>query len=84
MKLIGTKSNRDGIGASVTIKTAAGTEYQTVTTGGSYCSASDVRPHFGLGPETKVPDIEIRWPSGIIQHLKNVNADQILTVKEAE
>ncbi len=82
LKLIGSKSNRDGIGATVTLKTATGIQYQTVTTGGSYCSASDVRPHFGLGAENLVPDIEIRWPSGIVQHLKNVAADRIVTVKE--
>ncbi|MDQ2777870.1 MAG: CRTAC1 family protein [Acidobacteriota bacterium] len=84
LKLVGTKSNRDGIGASATIKTEAGTEYQTVTTGGSYCSSSDVRPHFGLGAESAARDIEIRWPSGTIQHLKDVHADQILTIKETE
>lgn len=83
LKLIGVKSNRDGIGAAVTIKTPGNTQYQTVTTGGSYCSASDVRSHFGLGSNTRVPDIEIRWPSGIIQHLTNINVDQILTVKES-
>ena len=83
LKLVGTKSNRDGIGAVVTIKTAAGTQYQTVTTGGSYCSASDVRAHFGLGAEKSVPEIEIRWPSGIVQHISDVSADRILTTKEA-
>lgn len=83
LKLVGTKSNRDGIGASVTLKSAAGVQYQTVTPGGSYCSASDVRPHFGLGTENRVRDIEIRWPSGTVQHLASVTADQILKVTEA-
>ena len=82
LKLIGTKSNRDGIGAAVKVATSSGIQYATVTTGGSYCSASDIRPHFGLGKETQVVDIEIRWPSGIVQHLNNVRADQILTVTE--
>ena len=82
LKLIGTKSNRDGIGAAITITTSAGKQYATVTTGGSYCSASDVRAHFGLGADTKADDIEIRWPSGIIQHLANIAAGQVLTVRE--
>ena len=82
LKLVGTKSNRDGIGATVRLVTASGIQYQTVTTGGSYCSASDVKPHFGLGTGSRVKDVEIRWPSGIIQYLTNVAADQILTVKE--
>ena len=82
LKLVGTKSNRDGIGASVKATTSAGMQYATVTTGGSYCSASDVRPHFGLGQNAQANDIEIRWPSGIVQHLSNVHADQVLTVTE--
>jgi hypothetical protein len=83
LKLVGSKSNRDGIGAAVKLSTSAGIQYATVTTGGSYCSASDVRPHFGLGPDTLVRDIEIKWPSRIVQHLSNVKADQILVVREA-
>ena len=82
LKLIGTKSNRDGIGAAITVTTSAGKQYATVTTGGSYCSAGDVRAHFGLGADTKADDIEIRWPSGVIQHLANIAAGQVLTVKE--
>lgn len=82
LKLVGTRSNRDGIGAVVTFASPAGTQYTTVTTGGSYCSASDIRPHFGLGQQTEINDLEIRWPSGIVQHLSNVKADQMLTVTE--
>jgi hypothetical protein len=82
LKLVGCKSNRDGIGAAVKVTTSSGIQYATVTTGGSYCSASDIRPHFGLGSDTHVKDVEIRWPSGIVQHLANVSADQILTIKE--
>jgi len=82
LKLVGTVSNRDGIGAAVKLTTPAGIQYATVTTGGSYCSASDVRPHFGLGREEKISDIEIRWPHGTVQHLSDVHADQIVTVTE--
>jgi len=82
LKLVGTKSNRDGIGAAIKMTTSTGIQYATVSTGGSYCSASDVRPHFGLGQDTQVGDIEVRWPSGLVQHLANVRADQIVKVTE--
>ena len=82
MNLIGHKSNRDAIGASVKVITAQGTQYATVTTAGSYLSSSDKRLHFGLGPETKVRAVEIHWPSGIAQSLKDISADQMLRVDE--
>ncbi len=82
LKLVGTKSNRDGIGAQIEISTDAGDQYATVTTAGSYQSSSDVRVHFGLGKNASVKLLHIRWPSGIIQDLKNVTANQILTVTE--
>jgi hypothetical protein len=85
LNLIGTKSNRDGIGAEIKLVTASGREqYATVTTGGSYLSASDKRAHFGLGDDNSTRVVEIRWPSGIVQRLENVAANQILTVTEAE
>src|SRR6202140_767847 len=79
--LIGHKSNRDAIGAEVKIITAKGTQMATVTTAGSYLSSSDKRVHFGLGSE-KTATVEIRWPSGIRQTIKNVSPDQILRVDE--
>jgi hypothetical protein len=79
--LIGHKSNRDAIGAEVKITTAMGIQMATVTTAGSYLSSSDKRVHFGLGPE-KTATVEIRWPTGIHQTIKNVAADQILRVDE--
>jgi hypothetical protein len=82
--LIGQRSNRDGIGAEVKVVTKVGPQWQTVTTAGSYLSSSDKRVHFGLGSETIVPTVEIRWPSGIVQTLKNVPADRILQVDEPE
>jgi hypothetical protein len=82
LKLIGTKSNRDGIGAQIEIPTDAGDQYATVTTAGSYQSSSDVRVHFGLGQSALVKLLHIRWPSGIVQDLKNVEVNQILTVTE--
>jgi hypothetical protein len=79
--LIGHKSNRDAIGAEVKITTAKGIQMATVTTAGSYLSSSDKRVHFGLGSE-KTASVEIRWPSGIHQTIKNVAPDQILRVDE--
>jgi len=78
----GTKSNRDGIGAEITLTTASGSQFATVTTTSSYQSASDHRVHFGLGKETSIPKIEIRWPSGTLQTLANVPVNQILEVVE--
>jgi hypothetical protein len=80
--LVGHKSNRDGIGAVIKLTTPAGSQWVTVTTGGSYLSASDKRAHFGLGTASVAQTVEIRWPSGIVQTLHNIHADQILTVNE--
>jgi hypothetical protein len=82
LKLVGHKSNRDAIGAEVKVVTAKGSQYATVTTAGSYLSSSDKRVHFGLGSVTAVQSVEIRWPSGIKQRLKNAQIDQILQVDE--
>ena len=82
VKLTGQKSNRDAIGALVKLTTASGAQYATVTTASSYLSSSDKRLHFGLGSETTVQKLEIRWPSGIVQTLKDVRGDQILLVEE--
>jgi hypothetical protein len=80
--LVGHRSNRDAIGAEIKLTIAAGSQWNTVTTGGSYLSSSDKRAHFGLGSAKLVQSIEIRWPSGIVQTLKNIPADQILKVDE--
>jgi len=82
LNLVGHKSDRDAIGAEVQVLTAKGLQMATVTTAGSYLSSSDKRVHFGLGKESVVQTIEIRWPSGICQTLKNVSGDQILRVDE--
>ena len=82
LELVGHKSNRDAIGAEVKLVTAKGPQFATVSTAGSYLSSSDKRVHFGLGSESSAQSIEIRWPSGIQQTLKNVHADQILQVDE--
>jgi len=82
LKLVGHRSNRDAIGSSVTLVTASGPQYATVSTTGSYLSASDKRVHFGLGQDRTIEKIEIRWPSGIKQTIKDIPADQILQIDE--
>ena len=80
--LVGHRSNRDGIGAVIKLTSANRSQWVTVTTGGSYLSSSDKRAHFGLGSAKVADSIEIRWPSGIVQTLKNIPADQMLKVDE--
>jgi len=82
LRLVGHSSNRDAIGAEVELVTAAGSQFATVSTASSYLSASDKRVHFGLGKESSIQRIEIRWPSGIRQTIKDVRADQILQIDE--
>jgi len=82
IRLVGTKSNRDGIGAKVSV-TAKGRRATRQRLGGtSYCSASDPRLLFGLGATSQVESVEVRWPSGQLTTLKNVSANQYVTIKE--
>jgi hypothetical protein len=81
--LQGTKSNRDGIGARIKLVTKNGAQYNHMTTSVGYASSSDGPVHFGLGAEARADSIEIHWPSGIVQTLQNVPADQVLHVTEA-
>jgi len=82
IRTIGTKSNRDGIGTRIRLVTQDGVQYNAVSTGGGYASSSDVRVHFGLGGRALVQELELFWPSGTRQILKNIKADQVLTVRE--
>jgi hypothetical protein len=82
LRLIGHKSNRDGIGAVVELKTASGNQWATVTTSGGYLSASDPRVHFGLGEKPTASCVEIRWPSGTAQTLTEVKPDRQIDVEE--
>ncbi len=79
---LGTKSNRDGIGARISVKTATRTLVDEVRSGSSYSSNSDMRVHFGLGSSTKIEWVEIRWPSGLIERFPNLPIDQIHLLKE--
>ncbi|HEY3838226.1 MAG TPA: CRTAC1 family protein, partial [Bryobacteraceae bacterium] len=78
LKLSGLRSNRDAIGAEIRI----GRQLNQMTSSVGYASSSLAPVHFGLGEQKIVPDVEISWPDGHLQHLKNVKADQLLTVEE--
>jgi len=82
VKTVGTKSNRDGIGARVTVKAGARVLVDEVRSGSSYDSNSDMRIHFGLGTATKIDSIQIRWPSGVTERFENLSLDSIHTLKE--
>jgi enediyne biosynthesis protein E4 len=87
INLTGHKSNRDGIGAVVSVTSGGLTQYAMVSTASSYLSSSDKRVHFGLGSQENgkaAPvQVEIRWPSGVRQKLNDVKPDRILTVEES-
>lgn len=78
----GTKSNRDGIGARIKLVAGDAAQYNHVSFAAGYASSSAGPVHFGLGRNATVDSVEIRWPSGIVQELKNVAADQVVKVKE--
>ncbi len=81
-KTIGTNSNRDGIGARITVKAGKRLLVDEVRSGSSYVSNSDMRVHFGLGKETKLDSVEVRWPSGLTERFDNAFVDKINTVRE--
>ena len=82
IKMIGVKSNRDGIGARISCVTDDGTQIDEVRSGGSYYSQNDLRVHFGLANARKVKALEIRWPSGRADTVNDVGVNQFITVKE--
>ena len=82
VKLIGTKSNRDAIGTRLKLTVNGLTQIREIKAGSSYQSQNDTRAHFGLGKTTNVDRLELRWPSGTLEVLKDLKADQILTIRE--
>jgi hypothetical protein len=81
-QLEGTKSNRDAIGARIKVVTRTTTQYNHVSFSFGYASSSAGPVHFGLGPDKSADSVEIRWPSGVVQELKNVAGDRIVRIKE--
>jgi enediyne biosynthesis protein E4 len=85
MKLVGHRTNRDAIGAKVKVTTASGrTFYNHVTGSVGFLSTSDLRLHFGLGSDTVATTIEIHWPSGVVQTIRDIPGDKILKVDEPD
>ena len=82
LTLVGHRSNRDAIGAEVKLTSGGKAQWATVSTAGSYLSASDKRLHFGLGASTQIDAIEVHWPSGIVQTVKTVALDQFTMIDE--
>jgi hypothetical protein len=80
----GVKSNRDGIGAVVRLDSASGKQWNTVRSGSSYCSQSDLALTFGLGKDVSVSAIEVEWPSGQKDRIVNIPANQFLTIEEGK
>ncbi|HTF22633.1 MAG TPA: CRTAC1 family protein [Candidatus Limnocylindria bacterium] len=81
-RTIGVKSNRDGIGAKITLKVGARALVDEVRSGSSFISNNDMRVHFGLGTSAKIDGVQVRWPSGLLEEFGNLSADAIHTLKE--
>jgi len=82
ISLIGTRSNRDAIGARITVTAAGRSIVEEIRTGGSYLSQSELRAHVGLGQATRADRVDIAWPSGVKEHLGPIEADRFVTIKE--
>ena len=82
IKTIGVRSNRSGIGARVCVVAGRHSQIDEVRSGGSYISQNDLRLHFGMGSVPKADIIEIRWPSGIVDRIENVETNQLVWLKE--
>jgi enediyne biosynthesis protein E4 len=82
IRTVGTKSNRDGIGARILVKAGSRILVDEVRSGSSYISNSDMRVHFGLGAAAKVEWVEVHWPSGLVERFADLATDAIHTVKE--
>jgi hypothetical protein len=84
IKLVGTKSNRDGIGAVVRLSAGGEKQWLTMKSGSSYLSQSELVLTFGLGSRTKADSLEVDWPSGQVDKLLNLSAGQTVTIQEAK
>ena len=82
--LVGTKSNRDGIGSVVRLESTGGKQWSTVKSGSSYCSQSDLAITFGLGMDEVVSALDVEWPSGTKQRFTNVRSNQRITITEGQ
>ena len=81
-RTLGTKSNRDGIGAKIVMKAGTRPFVDEVRSGSSFDSSSDMRVHFGIGSITKIDSVQVRWPSGLLELFENSRIDELQTLKE--
>ena len=84
VKTIGVKSNRDGIGTRVKLKSGGEIQINEVRSGSSYLSQNDFRLHFGLGKSDTVDLLEVNWPSGLVERFEDLAANQLVVVKEGK
>jgi hypothetical protein len=84
LKLTGTRSNRDAMGARIRLRAGGTTQIREVAGGGSYLSQSDLRAHFGLGSNAQVDSIEISWPSGLRQTFRDIATDRFYVIEEGK
>jgi hypothetical protein len=84
VRTIGKQSNRDGVGAQLRLTMGTQTQKREVKAGSSYLGQNDQRQHFGLGAATRVDRLEVRWPSGSTDVVQNIEANQIITVREGD
>jgi hypothetical protein len=82
IRMVGVKSNRDGIGAKVAVVAGGRRQISEVRAGGSYVSHNDMRLHFGLGDDVTVGEVEIRWPSGLVERVDGLEADRFYEARE--
>ena len=82
LNLIGSRGNRDGVGARIEVTTAAGRQIDQVMGGGGYLGASDLRAHFGLGAADRIQLLRIRWPGGTEEVYRDLGANRILSIRE--
>lgn len=81
---MGTRSNRDALGARIRVKAGGTSQVREIAAGGSYISQNDLRAHFGLGTSPRIDSVEVSWPSGFRQEFHNVRADQFYVIEEGK
>ena len=84
IRVIGTKSNRSGIGTRLTLTTGGRRQLREVQSGSSYLTQNDLRAHFGIGAANRSERLEIRWPSGATEVVQDLPANHVITVREGE
>ena len=84
VRLIGTRSNRDGLGARIIVRAGGLEQMQEVHQSGGFCSSNDPRAYFGLRSSEVIDELEVHWPSGLAQKFAHVKSRQIVTIKEGD